>query len=311
MKLAELRYRFTINPPEAFVKKCDFHPSGVRPEGPNRKFRLMFIPFVFLLALINFAGCFCSATSETPSGTPKTQAPARSDSAPVAPSIISQPTSQTVNTGQTATFTVVATGTAPLTYQWLLNGVRIAGATSSAYTTPPAAVADNKAQFAVTIGNPIGSATSSSATLTVNVLSRPAQSTASPPPRNRQVRTSRILSNSYVGLQVGYINYAFANAQLQPGFQAQSVQVPHLAARVVLFGHEFGKYFSAQLSVMRPVQWVVYHNVNGNLGSASVWMNIGGLTAKARLPLNERWSMFGEGGLGIVTRKGFEINQSP
>ena len=47
------------------------------------------------------------------------------------PSITTQPANQTVNVGQTATFTVVATGAAPLSYQWQKNQVNIAGATSA------------------------------------------------------------------------------------------------------------------------------------------------------------------------------------
>ena len=46
-----------------------------------------------------------------------------------APSIIAQPVNQTVTAGQTATFTVVASGTAPLSSQWQKNGANIAGAT--------------------------------------------------------------------------------------------------------------------------------------------------------------------------------------
>src|SRR5229473_2748645 len=40
----------------------------------------------------------------------------------VAPTITTQPASQTVTAGQTATFSVVAAGTAPLSYQWQKNG---------------------------------------------------------------------------------------------------------------------------------------------------------------------------------------------
>ncbi len=270
------------------------------------------LPFVvFLFVLINLAGSVCSATARTPSATTKTQASSGSDSAPVAPSITSQPISQTVNPGQTATFIVVATGTAPLTYQWMLNGAAITGATSPAYTTPAAAVEDNGAQFSVKISNPIGNATSSSAKLTVNVVLPPEQSTASVSLENQRVRFSRFLSNSYIGVQFGSIGYAFSNAQLQPGFQAQSVQVPHLATRFVLFGHEFNKYLSGQVTELVPAHPVLYQNINGNLGSYDLWMNnIAGFTVKARLPLSKRWSLFGEGGLGVVTRNGITINQS-
>jgi hypothetical protein len=87
--------------------------------------------------------------------------------APVAPSITTQPVSQTITAGQTATFSVTATGTAPLSYQWQKNGAAINGATSSSYTTPTETTSDNGARFTVLISNSVGSATSSAATLTV------------------------------------------------------------------------------------------------------------------------------------------------
>ncbi|MBZ5642848.1 MAG: hypothetical protein LAO19_08830 [Acidobacteriia bacterium] len=87
---------------------------------------------------------------------------------PVAPSITTQPANQAVNAGQTATFSVVATGTAQLGYQWQKNTVNIPGATSASYTTPATTPADNGAVFRVVITNPVNSITSNSATLTVN-----------------------------------------------------------------------------------------------------------------------------------------------
>ena len=89
--------------------------------------------------------------------------------APVAPSITTQPAAQTVNAGQTASFSVTATGTAPLSYQWTKNGTNISGATSSSYTTPATSSADNAAVYAVTVSNSAGTVTSSNASLTVNV----------------------------------------------------------------------------------------------------------------------------------------------
>ena len=85
-----------------------------------------------------------------------------------APSITTQPANQTVTVGQTATFAVVATGTAPLSYQWQKNGTAISGATSVNYTTPATTSADNGAKFAVVVSNSAGSAASNAATLTVN-----------------------------------------------------------------------------------------------------------------------------------------------
>src|SRR5260221_11684876 len=85
-----------------------------------------------------------------------------------APSITSQPTGRTVVAGQTASFSVVATGTATLSYQWMKNSVAISAATSSSYTTPATTTADNGELFTVAVSNSLGKVTSSAATLTVS-----------------------------------------------------------------------------------------------------------------------------------------------
>jgi hypothetical protein len=92
--------------------------------------------------------------------------PVQSNATP--PVITTQPASQTVTAGQTATFSVGDTGTAPMLYQWRKNGAAINGATSSAYTTPASVVSDSGSQFSVVVSNGGGSVTSSVATLTVN-----------------------------------------------------------------------------------------------------------------------------------------------
>src|SRR5438094_63653 len=90
------------------------------------------------------------------------------NAAAVAPSITTQPASQAVTVGQTATFAVVAGGATPLTYQWRKNGTAISGATSSSYTTAATTSSDNGAQFTVVVSNSAGNVTSNAATLTVN-----------------------------------------------------------------------------------------------------------------------------------------------
>ena len=88
--------------------------------------------------------------------------------AAVKPAITTQPASKTVTTGQTATFSVAATGAPAPTYQWRKNSANIGSATSASYTTPPTASGDNGAKFDVVVSNSAGSVTSSAATLTVN-----------------------------------------------------------------------------------------------------------------------------------------------
>jgi hypothetical protein len=85
-----------------------------------------------------------------------------------APNILVQPKSRSVVIGETATFSVAATGGSPVSCQWQKGGTPIPGATSAAYTTPPATAADNGSQFSAVITNSGGSTTSSVATLSVS-----------------------------------------------------------------------------------------------------------------------------------------------
>jgi glucose/arabinose dehydrogenase len=86
--------------------------------------------------------------------------------ASTAPSISSHPASVTVAAGQTASFSVTASGTAPLQYQWQRNGVNIANATSPTYSFTATAT-DNGAMYRALVSNAAGSALSNAATLTV------------------------------------------------------------------------------------------------------------------------------------------------
>jgi hypothetical protein len=86
----------------------------------------------------------------------------------VPPSITTQPASQTAAQGANVTFSVVAAGTAPLSYQWKLNGVDIAGATASSYTRSNVQPAD-QGNYTVAINNVAGAVTSANAALAVKV----------------------------------------------------------------------------------------------------------------------------------------------
>jgi hypothetical protein len=59
---------------------------------------------------------------------------------------ITQPVNQTVMVGQTATFSVTASG-GPLNYQWYKNGIPISGATSGTYTTQATVMTDSGSVF--------------------------------------------------------------------------------------------------------------------------------------------------------------------
>lgn len=99
----------------------------------------------------------------------------------VAPSITTQPSSTGVVEGATATFSLVAAGTAPLSYQWRRGGTNISGATSSSYTTGVTTVAgDNGATFDCVVTNTYGTVTTVTVTLTVTVAGTAPSFTTNP-----------------------------------------------------------------------------------------------------------------------------------
>jgi hypothetical protein len=92
------------------------------------------------------------------------------DTGPVAPSITTQPANRTVTEGQTATFSVTATGSGTLTYQWKRDAGNVTGGTgdtTASYTTPATVLVDSGAEFTCVVTNDLGSITSNAATLTV------------------------------------------------------------------------------------------------------------------------------------------------
>lgn len=91
----------------------------------------------------------------------------------VAPVITTHPSNLTVTEPAAATFSVAASGSAPLTYQWRRNGAPIAGATAVSYTRASTTTADNGALFDVVVTNSRGSAVSTAALLRVNQPTTP------------------------------------------------------------------------------------------------------------------------------------------
>jgi hypothetical protein len=84
------------------------------------------------------------------------------------PWINTPPAGLTVSAGETATFSVVASGTAPLQYQWERDQSPIAGASGAIYTTPATTLADSGTTYRVVVSNAAGTATSSEAKVTVS-----------------------------------------------------------------------------------------------------------------------------------------------
>ncbi|MGZ4972119.1 MAG: TIGR02597 family protein, partial [Limisphaerales bacterium] len=84
------------------------------------------------------------------------------------PTITAQPQSQAVNLTSNATFSVSASGTGPLTYQWRFNASNIPGATDTTYTRSNVQNGD-AGSYSVVVSNFLNTATSTDAVLTINV----------------------------------------------------------------------------------------------------------------------------------------------
>ena len=111
--------------------------------------------------------------------------------ATTAPTITTQPANAAVIQPATATFTVAASGTPTLIYQWMqetpgaTSYTAIGGATSASYTTPTTTLANSGTKYECVVTNSLGSVTSNAATLTiaipVGIVSQPLSATVIAP----------------------------------------------------------------------------------------------------------------------------------
>jgi len=121
------------------------------------------------------------------SGNPASE-PTKTNSAPGI-SISVQPQSIAVTSGQTATFSVTASGNG-LMYQWQIDDVKIAGATSSKYTTGALSIGDTDSVFSVVVSDGTGKVTSAGAKLSV----RPPETGVTAPSITSQPRRQSVLA---------------------------------------------------------------------------------------------------------------------
>jgi hypothetical protein len=89
------------------------------------------------------------------------------------PTITAQPQNATAYEGQTANFTISATGTGTLSYQWKDDGSNV-GTDSNSYTTAALTFSDNGAQITCDVTDDVDTTASSAATLTVLIAARSA-----------------------------------------------------------------------------------------------------------------------------------------
>src|SRR5690349_11950284 len=135
-----------------------------------------------------------------------------------------------------------------------------------------------------------------------------ADHTPEKPAMDGRTQYPKFMENSFFTFSVGFIGYRFNQRQLEPGFQAESIDKKKLAVRVDLFGHRFTKYLSAQAVYMRPAWFIQYNNINGTTEKEQVSNAYAGVTLALNVPITSKVSIYGEGGGGITSRSGAIVN---
>jgi hypothetical protein len=163
---------------------------------------------------------------------------------PAAPSITSQPVSQSVNQDSPASFSVIATGT-DLGFQWRLNTVSISGATNASYNIA-SATTNHAGNYTVLVSNAGGSVTSSNALLTVI-----------PPPRTG-TGTATLFGVFVVAVNITDGGCGYTNAPLVrlvggggSGAEAFAVVSNGVITAITMLNAGYG-YTSAPLVVIDP-----------------------------------------------------------
>lgn len=126
------------------------------------------------------------------------------------PLITGPPNNQTVQAGASVSFTVIATGSTPLSYRWKFNGAAISTASTSSLQLTAVKTTDS-GTYQVTVTNAAGSA-SASATLTVNPASTPPSISA--PPQSLTVSNGAIASFSVTASGTAPLRYQWLKGAL-------------------------------------------------------------------------------------------------
>jgi pectate lyase len=198
------------------------------------------------------------ATNSVSSATSRTAVLTVSASA-VAPQITTQPASLTANVGGTASFSVAASGTAPLSYQWFHDTVLLPGKTFATLALT-GLVAGDAGAYTVTVTNSVGSVPSDAATLTLNyppaIITPPApQSAALGGAASFSVSVSGAAPFTYQWLKNG----SPISGATSAGLSFASVVIGDAAAYSVLVTNAIGNTTSAaaSLTVTAPPQIVL------------------------------------------------------
>lgn len=159
------------------------------------------------------------------------------------PEIVAQPQDLAVFAGDTATFRVLASGTAPLDYQWLFNGAELSGATQSTLLLSRVQP-DQAGRYSVRVRNSAGTVTSTEATLTVEQNTSPPVITRQPFSRNVEPGSTLVFSVVATGAPPLFYQWQFNELPLPAATNSvlsiPNAQAAHAGSYSVVVSNDYG-----------------------------------------------------------------------
>ena len=228
--------------------------------------------------------------------------------APSPPGITTQPTSRTSTNGGSATFTVVASGSATLRYQWWTNGVELTGATNSTLTLS-SITTNHVGNYAVVITNSVGSITSSTAVLTV--LVPPSITTQ---PSNQSVTEGASPSFTVVAAGTATLGYQWRKSGVNVGgatsatLSFPSVTIGQAGSYTVVVTNSAGSITSSAVTLTvsaAPVAPSITTQPTNQTGTAGGSLTLT-VVAAGTGPLNYQWRQDG-GAVANETNSTFNL----
>lgn len=214
------------------------------------------------------AGTYSVTVSNLAGGITSSNAVLAINTNPAAPVFVSQPASQVVLAGGTASFTALAAGTAPISYQWSKDSTPIPGATSSTLTLTNVQSAD-EGSYTVTASNSVSTATSSAAVLTVTTTVPVANSDYNLVGFGQSTTGGGLIPDTDPAYRKVYTALDFANA-LQSAYKtAGSVKVIEIMNDLSLGWNEVGSAVQA-VGPFRANTAPLLHPVLLNVGESLI-----------------------------------------